>query len=131
MTAPPTAITKMRSGCRGRTPPTYRHPPPPKLRLPGIALMRSDGLWCYGTNTAVEDISLPPLGDEGNVEVILEHLDFVAGTYYLDVAVHAMDGYPHDYHHGLYAFSMKSDLQEVGVCRIPHRWVIKPFVTVP
>jgi ABC-type polysaccharide/polyol phosphate transport system ATPase subunit len=97
----------------------------------GIALMRSDGLWCYGTNTAVEDIPLPPLGEEGSVEVLLERLDFVAGTYYLDVAVHAMDGYPYDYHHGLYSFTVKSDLQEVGVCRIPHSWAIKPLVAVP
>jgi lipopolysaccharide transport system ATP-binding protein len=93
----------------------------------GIALMRSDGLWCYGTNTAVEDISLPPLGAEGSVEVLLERLDFVAGTYYLDVAVHAPDGYPYDYHHGLYSFAVKSDLQEVGVCRLPHSWTIKPL----
>jgi ABC-type polysaccharide/polyol phosphate transport system ATPase subunit len=97
----------------------------------GIALMRADGLWCYGTNTAVEDIALPPLGEEGSVEVLLERLDFVAGTYYLDVAVHALDGYPYDYHHGLYSFTVKSDLQEIGVCRIPHSWTIKPLVTVP
>jgi lipopolysaccharide transport system ATP-binding protein len=96
----------------------------------GIALMRGDGLWCYGTNTAVEDIPLPPLGEEGNAEVLLERLDFVAGTYYLDVAVHALDGYPYDYHHGLYSFTVKSDLQEVGVCRIPHSWAIKPLVAV-
>jgi lipopolysaccharide transport system ATP-binding protein len=97
----------------------------------GIALMRNDGLWCYGTNTAAEDIPLPPLGEEGNVEVLLERLDFVAGTYYLDVAVHATDGSPYDYHHGLYFFTVKSDLQDVGVCRIPHSWAIKPLVTVP
>jgi lipopolysaccharide transport system ATP-binding protein len=97
----------------------------------GIALMRGDGLWCYGTNTAVEDIPLPPLGEEGDAEVLLERLDFVAGTYYLDVAVHALDGYPYDYHHGLYSFTVKSDLQEVGVCRIPHSWAIKPLVAVP
>jgi Wzt C-terminal domain len=96
----------------------------------GIALMRSDGLCCYGTNTDVEDILLPPLGDEGHVEVLLERLDFVAGTYYLDVAVHALDGYPYDYHHGLYSFAVKSDLQEIGVCRIPHSWAIKPLVAV-
>jgi homopolymeric O-antigen transport system ATP-binding protein len=97
----------------------------------GIALMRSDGLWCYGTNTAVEDITLPSLGEEGDVEVLLERLDFVAGTYALDVAVHALDAYPYDYHHGLYSFTVKSDLQEVGVCRIPHSWAIKPLVAVP
>jgi lipopolysaccharide transport system ATP-binding protein len=97
----------------------------------GVALMRGDGLWCYGTNTAVEDVPLPPLGEEGDAEVLLERLDFVAGTYYLDVAVHALDGYPYDYHHGLYSFTVKSDIQELGVCRIPHSWAIKPSVAVP
>ena len=96
----------------------------------GIAIIRGDGLWCYGTNTAVEDLPLPPLGDEGNVEVLLERLDFVAGSYYLDVAVHALDGYPYDYHHSLYSFTVKSDIQEVGVCRIPHSWAVKPSVAV-
>jgi lipopolysaccharide transport system ATP-binding protein len=97
----------------------------------GIAILRSDGLCCYGTNTEIERISLPSLGDEGTVEVFLERLDLVAGTYHLDVAVHTIDGYPYDYHHELYSFSMKSDLQEVGVLRIPHSWVITPFVAVP
>jgi ABC-type polysaccharide/polyol phosphate transport system ATPase subunit len=97
----------------------------------GIAILRGDGLWCYGSNTDVEGIPLPPLGDEGSVEVLLERLDFVAGTYYIDVAVHARNGYPYDYHHGLYSFTVKSELQEVGVFRIPHRWVIKPLVAVP
>jgi lipopolysaccharide transport system ATP-binding protein len=96
----------------------------------GIALFRADGLWCYGTNTDVDDITLPPLGDAGSVEVLLDRLDFVAGTYSLDVAVHAVDGYPYDYHHGLYSFTVKSDLQDVGVFRIPHSWVIKPVVPV-
>jgi lipopolysaccharide transport system ATP-binding protein len=97
----------------------------------GMAILRSDGLCCYGTNTEIEGLLLPPLGDEGTVEVFLERMDLVAGTYYLDVAVHTIDGYPYDYHHGLYAFSMKSDLPEVGVLRIPHSWVITPFVAVP
>jgi lipopolysaccharide transport system ATP-binding protein len=97
----------------------------------GIGLMRSDGLWCFGTNTAVDDIPLKLLSEEGTVEVFLERLDFVAGTYYLDVAVHALDGYPYDYHHGIYSFSVKSYLQEIGVCRIPHSWAIKPLVAVP
>jgi lipopolysaccharide transport system ATP-binding protein len=96
----------------------------------GMAILRSDGLCCYGTNTAIEGIPLPDLGDEGSVEVLLERLDLTAGTYYLDVAVHAMDGYPYDYHHGLYPFAMKSDLQDVGVFRISHSWSIKPLVAV-
>jgi ABC-type polysaccharide/polyol phosphate transport system ATPase subunit len=97
----------------------------------GIALLRGDGLLCYGTNTAIESIALPPLGSEGSVEVLLERLDLVAGTYFIDVAVHAMDGYPYDYHHQLYSFAVKSELQDVGVSRVPHHWVIKPVLNGP
>ena len=97
----------------------------------GLAIMRGDGLWCYGSNTDLEEIPLPPLGEEGTVEIFLERLDLIAGTYFLDVAVHARNGYPYDYHHELYSFTVQSELRDTGVCRIPHRWVITPWQTVP
>ena len=97
----------------------------------GIAILRNDGLSCFGSNTAIEGLSLPSLGDGGLVEVLLDRLDLVAGTYYLDVAVHAKDGYPYDYHHQLYAFTVKSELQDVGVFRIPHCWAFKPLTGSP
>jgi Wzt C-terminal domain len=97
----------------------------------GIAIRRSDGLRCFGSNTAIEAASLPPLADEGMVEVLLERLDLLDGSYSLDVAVESKDGYPYDYHHGLYTFTVKSELREVGVFHIPHCWVIRPLVTKP
>ena len=97
----------------------------------GLAILCGDGLWCYGSNTDIEEIALPPLGAEGTVEIFLERLDLIAGTYFLNVAVHARNGYPYDYHHQLYAFTVKSELRDVGVFRIPHRWVIKPLLSVP
>jgi homopolymeric O-antigen transport system ATP-binding protein len=108
----------------------YRvHRPVPKPVF-GIAILRGDGVLCYGTNTEIDGLSLPHLGDEGDVEVLLKRLDLMTGTYVLDVAAHAADGYPYDYHHGLYSFAVKSELQDSGVSRIPHSWVIKPFVAV-
>jgi lipopolysaccharide transport system ATP-binding protein len=47
------------------------------------------------------------------------------------VAVHARNGYPYDYHHQLYSFTVKSELRDVGVFRIPHRWVVTPLLSVP
>ena len=97
----------------------------------GIAILCGDGLWCYGSNTDIEEITLPPLGEEGTVEIFLERLDLIAGTYCIDVAVHARNGYPYDYHHQLYSFTVKSELRDIGVFRIPHRWVITPLLSVP
>ncbi|MFN3477238.1 MAG: ABC transporter ATP-binding protein, partial [Candidatus Methylomirabilales bacterium] len=45
----------------------------------GIAVLREDDLWCYGTNTDIEKVSIPPLGQEGVVEVILEDLGLIEG----------------------------------------------------
>jgi lipopolysaccharide transport system ATP-binding protein len=97
----------------------------------GMAILRNDGLRCYSSNTAIEELSLPSLGDGGEVEVFLDRLDLVAGTYYFDVAVHARDGYPYDYHHQLYAFTVESEFQDVGVFRIPHSWTFKPWIANP
>lgn len=88
----------------------------------GIAVVREDGIWCYGTNTDIESISLPPLGREGVVEVTLENLGLLEGHYYLDVAVHPQTGAHYDYHSRLHPFSVSSKVKDIGIFRIPHRW---------
>lgn len=90
----------------------------------GIAVLRHDGLWCYGTNTDIERIPVPPLAREGVVRVVLESLPLLAGSYYLDVAVHPRIGEAYDYHSFLYPFEMTSTVKDAGICRIPHRWVL-------
>jgi lipopolysaccharide transport system ATP-binding protein len=97
----------------------------------GIALHRADGLLCYGSNTDIEGLSLPHLGQQGVVEVLIERLDFIPGVYYLNVAVHARDGHPYDFHHWLYSFAVESEIHDVGVCRLPHRWSIKALRAIP
>src|SRR5262249_50645753 len=62
----------------------------------GIGLFNADGICCYGTNTTVEELTGESLSGEGQVDLILESLDLVEGTYKLDVAVHKRDGYPYD-----------------------------------
>ena len=52
----------------------------------------------------------------------VERLDLVEGEYLLDVAVHARDGHPYDYHSRLYAFAVRSRVRDTGVARLAHRW---------
>jgi hypothetical protein len=49
-------------------------------------------------------------------------LNLIEGTYYLDLAVHKLDGYPYDYQSGLVQFRTTSPIGDVGVARPPHRW---------
>ncbi|MBC7233180.1 MAG: ABC transporter ATP-binding protein [Chloroflexi bacterium] len=90
----------------------------------GIAIYRSDGLWCYGTNTEIDAVDLGPLADDGVVCVDFPSLGLIAGEYSLDVALHDSDGHAYDYWHPYCAFSVRSHIQDVGVYRPAHQWRI-------
>lgn len=91
----------------------------------GIGFFSPDGVCCYGTNTFIEEIKTRLTRDEGLVIFEIEGLDFIEGTYYLDVAVHAEDGYPYDYQSRLYSFGVKSRIKDVGIFKPEHKWVIQ------
>jgi len=90
----------------------------------GLGIFRKDGVCCYGTNTAVEGLVLGKVDGEGEVLIDIERLDLVEGEYLLDVAVHARDGHPYDYHSRVYALAMRSRVRDTGVARLAHRWRI-------
>jgi lipopolysaccharide transport system ATP-binding protein len=88
----------------------------------GVGVFRKDGICCYGTNTALEGLTFGKLDGEGVIAMAIERLDLVEGEYLLDVAVHARDGRPYDYHSRLYAFAVRSRVRDTGVARLAHRW---------
>ena len=88
----------------------------------GVGVFRKDGVCCYGTNTAVEGLTFGKVDGEGVVTMQIDRLDLVEGEYLLDVAVHARDGHPYDYHSRLYAFAVRSRVRDTGVARLSHRW---------
>jgi ABC-type polysaccharide/polyol phosphate transport system ATPase subunit len=88
----------------------------------GIGIFRKDGVCCYGTNTAIDGLTLGKLEGEGEISVRLDRLDLIEGEYLLDVAAHARDGHPYDYHSRLYAFAVRSRIRDTGIARLAHRW---------
>ena len=92
----------------------------------GVGIFRKDGVCCYGTNTAVDGLTLGKVEGEGEITMQVERLDLVEGEYLLDVAVHARDGHPYDYHSRFYAFAVRSRVRDTGVARLPHRWRLQP-----
>lgn len=100
----------------------YRAARPVEDCVFGIGIFRKDGICCYGTNTAIDGLHLGKLEGEGEVMVEVGRLDLVEGEYLLDVAVHARDGHPYDYHSRLYAFAVRSRVKDTGVARLGHRW---------
>jgi ABC-type polysaccharide/polyol phosphate transport system ATPase subunit len=88
----------------------------------GIAIYRSDGLLCFGTNTHIERRPIDLIRGCGLLRVEVESLGLVEGNYFLDVAVHKDDGTPYDYHHRSYRFGVRSPIRDIGVFRPAHRW---------
>lgn len=90
----------------------------------GVAIFDGKGTCCYGTNTQLDEISLPSLPDVGRIGVAFEKVHLVEGSYLLDVAVHARDGHAYDYQSGSSSFAVRSAKKDTGIYRIPHRWII-------
>ena len=104
----------------------YRVHRPVERPVFGFAIVRNDGLWIYGTDTTLARIALPELGTGGEVTVRIDSISLVGGSYFVDVAAHAEDGTPYDYHSRRYPFSVRDDAAERGVTKIQHRWRIAP-----
>ena len=105
---------------------TYRVQRPAGRVVFGFAVLRADGLRVYGTSTAPAGIDVPLLGVTGEVEITIDRLDLIGGTYFLDVSAHAPDGAAYDYHSRLYPISVRSDSADTGVARLRHYWRIFP-----
>jgi ABC-type polysaccharide/polyol phosphate transport system ATPase subunit len=94
----------------------------------GIGLFNAEGVCVYGTNTDIEEYQADELSGEATVQVAIDALELVEGTYKLDVAVHRRDGAPYDYHRLLHTFRVKSRLKDVGIYRPRHHWIFSPTV---
>ncbi|MEW6187772.1 MAG: ABC transporter ATP-binding protein [Thermodesulfobacteriota bacterium] len=88
----------------------------------GIGVFDGKGVCCYGTNTDLDEVTLPALGKEGRIGITLEKVHLIEGRYLLDVAVHARDGHNYDYRSGGLSFDIRSSRKDAGIYRIPHHW---------
>ena len=109
---------------------TVRAPRPLEDVVFGIGIYTADGVFCYGTNTAIDGFKVEPFSGEARISFYLPSLDLVERTYKLDAAVHRKDGFNYDYHRLLYTFRVKSRTHDVGIYRPKHEWRFSPNVTV-
>jgi ABC-type polysaccharide/polyol phosphate transport system ATPase subunit len=104
----------------------YRYLKPVENVVFGVGIFTQDGIQCFGTNTYIDKIkiNLSDIKLQGIVKIDIDYLNLVEGTYWVDVAAHAEDGYPYDYQKKRYIFSTVSDIKDVGICRLSHNWII-------
>lgn len=96
----------------------------------GFAVFNADGVCCYATNTDIEKFTPEKFSGTGEIRLVLERLQLIEGSYFLDVAAHQRDGYPFDYHRALYTFRVDSRIKDQGVYRPTHRWQFTPNIVI-
>lgn len=96
----------------------------------GIGIFSEQGVHCYGSNTHIERWEPVEMSGAGWVTCAIDPLPLLDGLYTLDVAVHRRDGYPYDYHHGLYTFRVHNPRGDIGLVRLPHRWTFSPNIRI-
>ncbi len=92
----------------------------------GIGILRADGLVVHGTNTDIDDVKVPLSKNTFPVKGVyrfrISRLGLVEGSYYLDAAAHRSDGFPYDYHHLRYRFSVRNSKNHQGIVALEHTW---------
>jgi hypothetical protein len=88
----------------------------------GIGVFTPRDVEIWGINTGLSGYVPERLVGRTRVRLVCPELRLGPGDYLLDVAVHARDGYPYDYHRRYLGFSMISGVRGVGVYFPRHRW---------
>lgn len=88
----------------------------------GFGIFRSDGLWCYGTNTRIDRVENFDIDKNGNYKVKLDEVMLIPGEYWCDITIEWGEGNPVDYYKQALKFEVVSNVGDTGVLRMPHEW---------
>ena len=92
----------------------------------GIGVFRNDDLWCYGTNTKIERFEKFDVNRDGEYDITFTDLNLIPGQYWMNVSIeYGADGAPIDFYKQAIRFEVVSNVGDIGVVRIPHKWQIK------
>ncbi len=90
----------------------------------GIAVYRSDGLHCFGTQLLMETDSVVRAKQKGSVEIVIDRLELLPGEYELDVGVISEKNEVYEEIKNVKRFAVTSEKNRIGVCNLDIRWEI-------
>ncbi len=101
----------------------YRAGQPVAGAVLGVALLRDDGLTCWGSSRTVEALGLPRLDSDTILRVVFQSLPLAPGSYFFDAAIHSAEGQTYDYWRRALRFRVAHDgRQEEGLVRLEVDW---------
>jgi len=92
----------------------------------GVAIYRSDGLYCFGTNTFISQTPPPP-DERVEFEVHFSEVDLLRGSYYLLVGIFGEKvATLYEMKEHAYEFRVDQHDDYEGAVFLPHTWRIRP-----
>jgi hypothetical protein len=92
----------------------------------GVAVFRTDGLYCFGTNTFLAALE-PSRDREIGLDVTFDHLRLQQGSYYVTVGVFgARESIIHEFKDRAYGFEVTHRDGYEGLVYLPHTWRSRP-----
>lgn len=88
----------------------------------GIAIIRVDGVYIYGTNTRIDKLDKFNLEKDGYVLIELKNVNLMSGKYKLDIAIESGDGIPVDFYREAKTIEFFTTRDDLGITRIEHDW---------
>jgi len=95
----------------------------------GMGISRADGLEIFGTNTSFRDDLLSQVENilktgkkQGSISLHIDRIGLLDDTYYFDLACHALNGAPYDFHHRIHKFQVRNRSRAVGVVYPEVKW---------
>jgi ABC-type polysaccharide/polyol phosphate transport system ATPase subunit len=100
----------------------YRNPQLVADAVFGVCIYRDDGISAYCTNTASDEVTVPPKA-EGIVRFAMPSLALLPGGFDADVGITDPQDRYYDYlEKGITFRVIAGPGREIGMARIPHRW---------
>jgi energy-coupling factor transporter ATP-binding protein EcfA2 len=90
----------------------------------GFSFVTLEGVTVTGTNTQLDRLDIPNVGQAGQVHLYFDCLPLLSGKYILQVAVVDENGLPMDFYRDYMHFEVASRDRSVGFMSIAHEWGI-------
>ena len=88
----------------------------------GVAIYNVEGLQCFGTNTEIKNTPVESVDGVGHIDLIIEKIPMIEGTFLLTAAVHSKDNIHYDWLDKRYSFNVARSGRDIGLFDIPCKW---------
>ena len=89
----------------------------------GLLIYRSDGLYCYGSTSFIENNALMTFQENGSVKIKLQNIPLMPGKYFFSITLHDENAAEYDAIDHVAMIQTLSEKTDQGIMRISSTWI--------